>query len=422
MSQACSAQKDYSELRDNWRLLVAALVGTAVGAPTLSFYTIGVFAPIFAVTFGWSVGFIMSGVAIVMAAMLLGGPLIGMLIDRHGPRRVAALSLLGLGLSYMTLAVSNGSSLLYHASWVTIAITGVGATGIAMTRAISGAFVARRGLALGIALSGTGIFAFLIKPLAAVSIDLFGWRVAVLLIGLCPILIGAPVVWWGLWSRTGANPARVPGPRDINPLAGLAVAPALRSRAFWLLAPAFFLVSIGNGAPFPNMENILRAAGIAGPDIVPLTAMIGVTLVAGRLMGGWLADRVWAPALGAGIMVLAAAGLWMLSQPSLTTMSALAAICLIGIAAGLEIDLLSFLVARYIGLRSYGAIYGLILGLFAVGAGAGPGLMGYIYDVSGSYGPALYMCGFAMLGAAGLFLLLGRYPDLPSGDGSVRER
>lgn len=421
-AQAHPALKDYSELREHWRLLVAAFAATAVGAPTLSFYTVGIFAPIFAQTFGWSVGFILSGLAIVMAAMFLGGSPIGMLVDRYGPRKVAALSLLGLGLSYMTLAFSNGSALLYHASWAAIAITGVGATAIAVTRAINGAFTVRRGFALGIALSGAGLFAFAVKPLAALAIDLFGWRTAILLIGLCPVLIGAPLAWWGLWNRKAATAAHVPTPAERKHLAGFTVAQVLRSRAFWLLALAFLLVAVANGAPFPNMENILRTAGLAKTSIVPLTAMIGVTVVAGRLMGGWLADRIWAPALGAGIMVIAAAGLWLLSQPHLTAPSALAAICLIGIAAGIEVDLLSFLVARYVGLRSYGTIYGLILGLFAVGAGVGPGLMGHIYDVSGSYGPALHMCSFAMLGAAGLFVFLGRYPDLPSGAGSVRER
>jgi predicted MFS family arabinose efflux permease len=93
---------------------------------------------------------------------------------------------------------------------------------------------------------------------------------------------------------------------------------------------------------------------------------------------------------------------------------AMAAILLLGFAGGVEGDLLSYLIARYLGVRSYGAVYGTIFGLFALGAGAGPALIGYAYDQLGSYSQILVTCALLLVLAATLLLALGRYPGAQS--------
>jgi MFS family permease len=75
----------------------------------------------------------------------------------------------------------------------------------------------------------------------------------------------------------------------------------------------------------------------------------------------------------------------MFSQQTLGYQQAMIAIVLLGFAGGVEVDLLAYLVARYIGVRNYGVVYGTIFGLFSIGAGAGPTLLGYAYDRTGSY-------------------------------------
>lgn len=76
----------------------------------------------------------------------------------------------------------------------------------------------------------------------------------------------------------------------------------------------------------------------------------------------------------------------------------------------MEVDLLSFLVARYIGTRSYGAVYGTIFGFFSLGPSFGPSLLGHLYDRSGSYALGLELCSVLLLVACALLLSLGRYP------------
>ena len=382
-------------------------IGSGVGFPPLAFFTIGIFAPIFSRTFGWPFASIMGGLLVTAAVILLGGPMVGYVIDRHGPRKVAAVSSAALGLSYISLAFSNGSLALYYASWTLMAVTGLGATVMSFTHAINSAFVVRRGLALGITLAGSGVFALLVKPFAYWAIDFCGWRASLVFIGLLPLLIGAPLVLWG-FPRHRARAMTLAAQPQKN---GLTLRAAFRTRAFWLIAAAFLPISFANGAPMPNMENILRTARLGPAEVVQLTSLIGVAIVVGRLTGGWLVDRIWAPLVGAGLLVCAALGCFILSQGQVGFYPACAAVLLLSLSAGVEFDLLSYLIARYVGVRSYGTVFSVLFGIFAIGGGGGPPLLGHAFDASGSYSGGLRVCAVSLLIAGGVLLALGRYPD-----------
>jgi MFS family permease len=88
-----------------------------------------------------------------------------------------------------------------------------------------------------------------------------------------------------------------------------------------------------------------------------------------------------------------------------------ASICL-GFGLGAEVDIIGFLVGRYFGMRRYGEIYGYIFGVFTIGTGLGPYLMGATFDASGNYRLAIIVfCGLLVLSSA-LIAMMGpyRYP------------
>ncbi len=400
-----------SELRSGWRvrLLVAALIGVGLGLPTMPFYTIGIYAPIWAQEFGWSFASIFSGLVITTAVLLFGGPFVGALVDRHGARKVAGISLAGLAAGYMTLAFLGGSILQYYVSWSLLSLAGIGATSISFTRAINGAFVRRRGLALGIALSGMGLFAMLVKPVAGWLIDAVGWRLTVVVVGALPLLLGATAILWGFPAGRGEGASGVGAAQPSLP--GFTLKEAVRTRTFKIMVCAFIAISFANGAPIPHLENILRSVHIDAQRILTLTSFIGVAMIAGRLAGGWLIDRIWAPLVGVAVLSAAAAGCWMLAHPPVSEGEAMVAILLLGFAGGVEVDLLSYLTARYMGVRNYGAVYGTLFGLFAVGAGVGPSIIGFAFDRLGSYSQILMGCIGLLALAAVLLLSMGRYPQ-----------
>lgn len=402
--------RQYAEFRREWRTLGAVTIAASFGFPTLAFFSIGVFAPILNDQFDWSFSMMMSGIFLASVSILFLGPLVGRYIDSRGAIKLSALALIGFGIGFISLGFSTGSVILYFVSWTIMSVTGVGATAICFTHVINHTFHQRRGLALGIALSSSGLSAMIVKPLAGLAIVLLGWRETIILVGLLPIVIGAPVLYFGTRNSTYASRESFERPDGTPvPSHGLTRSKAARTWQFWILMIAFTAIAFGNGAPIPNLENILQTRHFSAAEIVTITSMIGASLVVGRVIGGWLIDQIWAPSVGCILLVGAAAGCLLLSLAD-TMLSAQTAVVLISVAAGVEYDLLSFLVAKYLGRRHYGEIYSLLFGAFAVSTGVGPVILGRLYDLNGDYGKGLVLCAGLLVFAGMLLLTLGRYP------------
>jgi cytochrome c2 len=90
-------------------------------------------------------------------------------------------------------------------------------------------------------------------------------------------------------------------------------------------------------------------------------------------------------------------------------------ICLIGLAAGAEYDLLAFMVARYFGMKSYGGVYGALYSFFALGAGVGPVVFGSNFDRTHAYTESLHLASALFLIPAVALLALGRYRQFTTG-------
>jgi MFS family permease len=400
------------EFRRGWPIVLSSMFGIAFGLSPMPFYTLGIFAPTLAREFHWSFAQIFAGLTCTTAAVIISSPAVGIAADRFGVRTVALLSVALFGLSFMALGLSNGSLPLYYGTWLLIAFFGVGTLPITWTRAVNNAFQTGKGLALGLSLIGTGLFGYLIKPLASWLIADFGWRMAYVAIGALPLLIALPLGLAGF--RDPSQGVIDPRQRRAAAAAAAALIPGLTMRQtfgewrFWLIGGCFVSLAFAVGGLIPNMENILKIAGFQHADIVPLTSLIGLTVIVGRIFGGWLIDRFWAPGVAAVLLGAPALACLMLSG-SLDYHGAVAAIALIGLAAGAEYDLLAFIVARYFGMKSYGSIYGALYSFFALGAGVGPVFFGANFDRTHTYANSLHIASGLFLIPALLMLLLGRY-------------
>ena len=405
--------KGYSEFRTGWPVVLASMLGIGLGLSPVPFYTIGMLAPELAREFGWTFGDIMAGLPIMTFAVLVASPIVGLLADRVGVRPIALISVVLFGFSFMAFAANPGDIRFFYANWAIMAVLGAGTLPITWTRAVNNRFEDRKGFALGLSLLGTGVFGFLVKPFTAFVIDAYGWRAAYMAVGALPLILAFPVAWFAFHDvgdrRQSAADRRENDALRSAATPGLTFSQTLRNWRFWVLAVAFVPISFGVGGPIPNMENIIKIAGFSGPDIVSLVSLIGLSVIAGRVVGGWLIDCFWAPGIAFFMLCAPALACWMFAHGDLTYATAAGSIILIGFAAGVEYDLMAFLVARYFGLKSYGAIYGSLYGFFALGAGIGPVVFGRAFDATGSYdGPLMLSAGLLVAGAAAL-LLLGRY-------------
>lgn len=404
-----------NEFRRGWRILLASMLGIGCGLAAMPFYTAGVFAPHLAREFGWSMGEIMAGLTITTVVVVIAAPVTGILCERFGTRVIALASLTCFGLSYLSLAALGNSLIQFYLTWAVAATLGAGTLPITFTRTVNRWFDKHRGLALGFAMTGTGLFGVLCKPLLAWVIADYGWRGGYFALGLLPLCLALPVAFC-LFREPPATDvapdhAGKPSAADDDASSGMTRGEAVRHWRFWLIAIILVPISFALAGAVPNLEPILLDRGIDQATILTLTPMVGLASISGRLIGGWLLDRFWAPAVAFVLLGMPAISCIILTSADLDPDMARAAIVLIGFALGIEYDVVAYLTSRYFGMRSYSAIYGVFYVCFSTGAGFGPLVFGLIRDFTHDFGPALQISAVMLPLCSAGFLFLGKYPD-----------
>jgi len=410
---------DASEFRHGWRVLAASSLGIAFGASPIPYNSIGAFTGPLTTEFGWGRGDVQFAILAFSVAVVLAVPVVGALADRFGVRRVALGTLVAFGIGFAALSLTPASLFSFYAIWIVIGLFGGGSTPVTWTRGVNAWFDARRGLALAIALIGTGITASFLPRLTTWLIGEFGWRAAFVGLSLLPLGVALPVaIAWFREPQSGSRDTAA----SITVRSGVTVRQALAHYRFWVIAVALFIIAIGIGGLITNFLPLLTDRGFVTSDAAWTTGAIGVSLIIGRLVVGYLLDRIWAPAVTFPLLVMPALACLLLMQDQVSPVAALASACMIGVAAGAETDLVAYLTVRYFGLRNYGTIYGLQYGAFAVASGIAPWAYGRVYDVYGTYNPILAVFSVGLVAGAVALLTLGRYPNfspaIGAGEGS----
>lgn len=401
-----------SEFTYGWKSLLAATIGTMCGIFTLTNYTQGFFVGPVTSEFGWSAAQFFLSYTVLMCSGLLTGPLIGYIAQRVGLRAVGIVGLIGHSLAYVVLSLNTGSLMLWYLSWALVAILGAGSLPIIWTGVLNNWFTKHRGKAIGITMAGTGLGAFLLPPIVEVLIANHGWRAAYRGIGLGALLISLPIVF-ALFKEKPDSSTAIDGKAMASKVEtwGLTTRDAMRTRQFWILGAVLFLTVIVVAGLLSNFERIMSEQGFERSSIAQIAAVMGLTVIIGRLMVGALVDRFWAPGVAACFFLVATLGLLILVGTQVTMATALLVAVMIGLAAGAELDLLAYLTGKYFGPAHYPSIFGLIIAFFTVGAGIAPPLFGMAAQMFQGYGTMLSISIGLLLVSILLFLLLGRYPD-----------
>jgi MFS family permease len=279
-------------------------------------------------------------------------------------------------------------------------------TPLGYAKAIAAWFDLRRGLALGIAMSGVGLGGFVIPQLANLLIGTVGWRGAYVILAALTFVIAFPAV--ALWIREprpgeGEHRAAV----NANELRGLTTRQAARQSRFWILGAAFFLVAVAINGTVAHVVPLLTDRGLSAGAAAEILGVFGLATLCGRLLAGWLVDRIFAPYVASIFFLAPIAGLAFLAG-GVGVLPAIGVV-LMGLGLGTEIDLIAFLVSRYFGQRAFGELYGYFFMVFGIGSSLGRMLFGLVFDMAGSYTPALIGAGAVLVVAVALVNRLGAY-------------
>lgn len=370
----------HPELRANTSLLAAAALGMTVGMLPGLFYSIGVFMPAWETEFGWSRGDMSLSLTLATIAMFLFGTLAGRLGDRFGAALVGSLSLFAYGgiLALLPLMITSVQHL--WIGYIVLAVVGVPSSAIIMVRPITAAFDARRGIAMGIALTGAGIAGFWVPQFVGWIIEARGWRMAMTTLGLLPCIV-APFVWLGFKGMGQRTEQERAGELGVD------FQTALRMREFWILSLMAMAMSLGVGGLLVHLVPLMTDLGTPPTRAAEIASLLGLASVTGRLVIGMALDRFPAARVTLITLLLAAAGALLLFTHGMAF--APVAVVLIGLAAGAEVDLIAYLCSRQFGLKAYGAIYGWQYSVFVLGYGFSPFIIGKMRDAFGNYDAAI---------------------------------
>jgi MFS family permease len=393
-----------------WWVVFGSVLGLTVGNVTvLQFSTSVLMKPIIEES-GWNRGMMSAAVMLGSISAAIATPVAGRLIDRHGIRRVTltAITLFALAIAAMWLAPAAPAAFL--AMFALMGLFSSGQAPLPYAKAIAAAFDRRRGLAMGIAMTGVGLGAALVPWLTQRYLDRLGWRGAYVALGVTVFAIAFPAV--GLFVGDVSGALREVRGRQVQGLGlcGLEAGEAVRSPHFWKLAVVFLCIPIVANGTIAHLVPLLTDRGLPENQAVAVFSGIGVSLIIGRMLCGLLLDRFFGSHVAVAFVILPAIGVLMLLSSTARTPTTLGAM-LVGLGMGAEVDLIAYLQSRYFGLRCFGQIYGYLFALFTVGTGLGPFVMGVAYDRTGSYRPALIAFVAVLACAAWLILRLPRrYP------------
>ncbi len=395
------------ELRNRWWLVAASFCAMYIGAGTM-LYVLAVFLQPVTQDLGISRKTFSTGILVASIAMALACPLLGSALDRWGQRKVllpliAASALAAAALSTLTASVPHILGL--FALWGVLA---AGISPVPFARALSERFHTQRGLALGIAICGAGFGTVSVPPIMAALIQSQGWRNGFLIYGAAiAVLALIPVA---LVMRGEALPdakLRADGRREPA-LEGLSLSQALRTRRFWILLAASLLGIVAINGCVSHMTALLIDRGLPMAKATVALSLVGVGAIVGRLMCGWMLDRIQSSRVAILFYAFPALGVTLLASGGAVPTPFIAAF-LLGLGVGGEVDMLAYFTGRYFGMRAFGRIYGLLFALFSVGGGMGPFLSGVAYETYKSYSQVFVAYQIALVGAAALVWCLGAY-------------
>lgn len=371
------------EFARGWRVVTAGTIGIAAGASSLFFYSQGVFLKPLAATYGWTRGEASLGPLVGTACAALMSIPMGRLVDRIGSGRVALGSLVALALSFAAMGAFIDSLTTFLLFTAALSLATSGSSPLPYTRLIIVAFERQRGLAVGIALAGTGLGAIIAPALLTPLVATQGWRAGYYaLAGIAAVAcLIVPLLLRGVAS---ASVKSVP-----TPLAAI-----VRDRAFLAIGTPILLASAAVLGSVVHFVPLLTDGGMAPAKAGAIAAIIGLAAIVGRLLVGILLDRIAPAAVAIALFLVAASGALILAL--FGAAYAVVAALVLGLSVGAEGNLIAVLTARHFAASRYGQAYGALYALFLVGGALGPAVIGFLFDRTGGYQIPMFVAAGAL--------------------------
>ncbi|MDW7675334.1 MAG: OFA family MFS transporter [Bacillota bacterium] len=391
--------------KNRWQIIVSAiLIQLCLGA----IYAWGVFLNPIMSDFGWSKTEVSVAFTIFLVSYA-GATLVGgRWQDEVGPRRVATVGGILLGLGYYLASFTQSLPWLYI-TYGFIGGTGVGLGYVCPIATCVKWFPDKRGMATGLSVAGFGAGALIFAPVATRIIETFHWRTAfsslgilfVVVVVLAAQILRNPPEGWQPFSlkEKAKNKTKSNLGLEVN---WLGMLQTTQFKMLWLMfafgATAGLMV-IGHLASYGVEVGLTEGAA----------ALIVGTLAffngSGRVAWGAISDRIGRPhALMLIMFILGATMLLFTRFSDFNTLLIVAGT--MGLAFGGILAIFPSITADYFGSKNVGANYGVMFSAYGAAGVLGPMLGATVYDLTGTYNYAAVVAAILcfIAGALAIFL------------------
>ena len=366
---------------------------------------------------GWSRAEISSGPFVVsIMGLFLAAPA-GHLIDRWGSRLTGVITITCTFLAILGMAMVGKHLWHWWAAWSVFGIAGAFTSTVWMAP-LSTAFSRARGMAIALTIGGASISGAAAPIIAEYFVQNHGWRTAFVALAMIFCGLALPLVMAFVPGRQKPQNTATPTGADSegeppaqSELGGFTPREGFRSRNFYLLFFAAFIGGMTGLALTLNLVPVLTFTGISRADAVKIAGLVGLTSLAGRLIGGWLMDNYDVRRLAVIASVCSAIFPTVLIVAPGVVWAALTALIFNGVTGGLKMSAIVYLTSTHLDARSFGLFYGAISTATTVAMGAGPLIANHVFDLTQSYWPTIWLAVPGFLVSAGLYAALGPAPD-----------
>lgn len=350
-------------------------------------------------------------VTILALAATVMFPVMGKLIVKYNSQVVIGICVLVTGIAF---AAYSQCSELWHFYLVSafVGAFGAGTSILPASILVTNWFVEKRGLAMGIAFTGSGIGGMICIPLAQWIINNYNWQMAYIVLGIVFIAVTLPFVIFVIKLHPAMKGMMALGDTDgtvdAPVLVGLSAGEALKNVSFWILALSFLLLELVQLGVQNNIPIFLEDLGHVAAFAASVMAAYMGMLVLGKLLFGSVLDK-WGSKVGISFgIALMVVALFAFMGAKAMPMVVLFVIAF-AFASPMTTVLPSYMVGDIFGNLDYGTIYGLIQIFATVGTAVAMPLTGAVFEKGGSLMPVWYLfIGVAVLVLILLFIAIGR--------------
>src|SRR5215472_1537371 len=342
--------------RRGW-LIVAAVFVTLVLVFGGGYDTVPVFIPALLRGFpNWSraqVSLLPSVLALSAGISVLP---VGWLVDRIEARIVIIVgALLAAGAFFLASAAHSLATMM--AAYLIMGVGISAGTVLPASLVLANWFTERRGLAMGIALSGSTVGGSLMTLVAGHLFEVAGWRTAYIVLGLPMIVVTVPLIALIVRSRPpGTIPMTVAESAEL--LEGFETGEALRTRSFWMIVLANFFFAATAAGSLIHMAAYLEGVGYKTSAAALVVSLIFAFAALGKVVMGFVADRLTARVTLVLCFVMQAAGLSIVFGGAQVGIIAVF-VLIYGMSIAAPLMLLPLLTGDSPGIKRYGLLAGM---------------------------------------------------------------